>query len=230
MKEVGGGIFAGGGYGFGTMKTWRWVAVFCGVGLGIAAGKTTMETKKNEMTPEEAAACAIDEKSACGLPSNVMIDMANTKVQRTDAEWKAMLTPAQYRVTRKQGTEPPFRNEYWDHHEDGVYFSVCSETPLFDSRDKFDSGTGWPSFTKPIQKEFVGETVDYSHGMLRTEVHCSVDGAHLGHVFNDGPRKKGGLRYCINSASLRFMPRKEYEAWVARNGAATVEAAKVAGK
>lgn len=202
-------------------------AVAAGV---LVAGTKTMKSK-TEMTPEEAAACAIDgEKSACGLPSNVVIDMAKTKVQRSDEEWKKLLTPTQYRVARKQGTEPPFRNEYWDHHEDGVYFSVCSETPLFDSRDKFESGTGWPSFTKPIQPEFVGKTVDYSHGMLRTEVHCNVDGAHLGHVFNDGPRKKGGLRYCINSASLRFMPRKEYEAWVAKNGAPTSEAAKVAGK
>lgn len=213
------------------MKAWilSVVGFAAGAAVGIA-GTDTMKSK-NEMTPEEAAACAIDgEMSACGLPSNVMIDMAKTKVQRTDAEWKAMLTPAQFQVTRKQGTEPPFRNAFWDHHEDGVYFSVCSETPLFDSRDKFESGTGWPSFTKPIQKEFVGETVDYSHGMMRTEVHCSVDGAHLGHVFNDGPRKKGGLRYCINSASLRFMPRKEYEAWVARNGAAKTDAGSVAEK
>ncbi len=213
------------------MKTWKLAAVFWGVAVGLAAGATTMKTTNKEMTPEEAAACAIDgEKSACGLPSNVVIDMAKTKVQRSDEEWKKLLTPTQYRVARKQGTEPPFRNEYWDHHEDGVYFSVCSDTPLFDSRDKFESGTGWPSFTKPIQKEFVGETVDYSHGMLRTEVHSNVDGAHLGHVFNDGPRSKGGMRYCINSASLRFMPRKEYDAWVARNGAPTSEAEKVAGK
>ena len=96
-----------------------------------------------------------------------------------------------------------------------MYFSVCSDTPLFDSRDKFESGTGWPSFTKPIEQAWVGETVDTSHGMRRVESHCSVDGAHLGHVFPDGPRAQGGLRYCINSAALRFMPRKAYEAWVA---------------
>ena len=156
--------------------------------------------------------------SACGLPSNVVIDMAKSSVQRSDAEWRAMLTPIQYRVARKQGTEPPFQNEYWDHHDDGVYFSVCSETPLFDSRDKFESGTGWPSFTKPIEPAFVGEHVDSSFGMRRVEVHCDVDGAHLGHVFPDGPREQGGLRYCINSASLRFMPRAEYEAWAAKQG------------
>jgi peptide-methionine (R)-S-oxide reductase len=139
-------------------------------------------------------------------------------VKRTDAEWQKLLTPMQYRVARQQGTERPFQNEYWDNHADGVYFSVCSDTPLFDSRDKFESGTGWPSFTKPIEKVFVGETVDTSYGMRRVEVHCNVDGGHLGHVFPDGPREQGGLRYCINSASLRFMPRKEYEAWVEKRG------------
>ena len=156
-------------------------------------------------------------KSACGLQSQVIIDRSKAKVQRTDAEWRARLTPMQYRVARQQGTEPSFQNEFWDHHEDGVYFSVCSDTPLFDSRDKFDSGTGWPSFTRPIEPAFVGEHVDASFGLRRVEVHCSIDGAHLGHVFPDGPRAAGGLRYCINSAALRFMPRKEYEAWAGRN-------------
>lgn len=165
---------------------------------------------------KDALECAPGEKSACGLPSNVVIDMAKMKVKKTDEEWKKLLTPTQYRVTRKQGTEPAFKNEYWNHHEDGVYFSVCSDTPLFDSRDKFDSGTGWPSFTKPIEKSFVGESRDVSWGMVRVEVHSTVDGAHLGHVFEDGPAPTG-LRYCINSASLRFVPRAEYEAWVAKN-------------
>lgn len=158
------------------------------------------------------------EKSACGLPSQAVIDLARMRVQRTEDEWRARLSPRQFRVTREQGTEPPFQNEFWDHHEDGVYFSVCSDTPLFDSGDKFDSGTGWPSFTRPIEPAFVGEAVDTGHGMRRVEVHCAVDGAHLGHVFPDGPRARGGLRYCINSAALRFVPRKEYEAWVARAG------------
>ena len=162
--------------------------------------------------------------SACGLPSQVVIDRARMPVHRTDAEWQQMLTPRQYRVAREQGTEPPFANEFWDHHEDGVYFSVCSDTPLFDGRDKFESGTGWPSFTKPIEPAFVGEHVDTSHGMRRVEVHCSVDGGHLGHVFPDGPRAQGGLRYCINSASLRFMPRKEYEAWLRANGSGSTAA------
>jgi peptide-methionine (R)-S-oxide reductase len=156
--------------------------------------------------------------SACGLPSAVVIEMAGRAVQRTDAEWRALLTPEQYRVTRQQGTEPPFRNAYWDHHEDGVYFSVGSDTPLFDSRDKFESGTGWPSFTRPIEAKFVAAEVDESHGMRRIEVHCAVDGGHLGHVFEDGPCP-GGLRFCINSASLKFMARVDYEGWKAERAA-----------
>ena len=179
--------------------------------------KNNPTTAVASSAPKDALECLPGEKSACGLPSNVVIDLSKTKVQRSDAEWKARLTPIQYRVARQQGTEPPFQNEYWNNHEDGVFFSVCSDTPLFDSRDKFESGTGWPSFTKPIEKAFVGETVDTSFGMRRVEVHSNVDGAHLGHVFEDGPRDRGGLRYCINSASLRFVPRKAYEVWVAKN-------------
>jgi peptide-methionine (R)-S-oxide reductase len=184
--------------------------------LALTAGATT--EMKSTQPAKDALQCKVGEKSACGLPSNVVIDMSKAKVKHTDAEWQQRLNPRQFQVARKQGTEPPFQNEYWDHHEDGVYFSVCSDTPLFDSRDKFESGTGWPSFTKPIEKAFVGETTDYSYGMERVEVHCNVDGAHLGHVFDDGPAPTG-MRYCINSASLRFMPRAAYNAWVAKNEA-----------
>jgi methionine-R-sulfoxide reductase len=205
------------------MKKWPLLFTALTVAALAAAGLTAADKKMKSAntTPaaKDALECKPGEISACGLPSNVVIDMSKTKVQRSDAEWQKLLTPRQYQVARQQGTEPPFQNEYWDHHEDGVYFSVCSDTPLFDSRDKFDSGTGWPSFTKPIEKALVGETKDTSHGMIRIEVHSNVDGAHLGHVFDDGPRSQGGLRYCINSASLRFMPRAEYNAWVAKNGA-----------
>jgi peptide-methionine (R)-S-oxide reductase len=173
---------------------------------------------KSTQTAKDALQCKPGEKSACGLPSNVVIDMSKAQVKHTDAEWKKLLTPEQFHVARQQGTEQPFQNEYWNKHEDGVYFSVCSDTPLFDSRDKFESGTGWPSFTKPIEKAFVGVNKDVSYGMERDEVHCNVDGAHLGHVFDDGPAPTG-MRYCINSASLRFMPRAEYNAWVAKNEA-----------
>ena len=154
------------------------------------------------------------EKSACGLPSQVVIDMAGRAVTHSEEQWRALLSPEQFRVTRQQGTEPPFRNAYWDHHEDGVYFSVGSDTPLFDSRDKFDSGTGWPSFSRPVEAKFVAAEVDESHGMKRIEVHCAVDGGHLGHVFEDGP-KPPGLRFCINSAALRFMSRADDERWTA---------------
>jgi methionine-R-sulfoxide reductase len=189
--------------------------------LTAAAGILHSATMKSANTPaaKDALECQPGEISACGLPSNVVIDMSKAKVKRTDAEWQKLLTPEQYRVARQQGTERPFQNEYWDNHADGVFFCVCSDTPLFDSRDKFESGTGWPSFTKPIEKALVGETTDTSYGMTRVEVHCNVDGAHLGHVFDDGPRAAGGLRYCINSASLKFMPRAEYAKWVAKNSA-----------
>ena len=116
------------------------------------------------------------------------------------------LTREQFTVTQQSGTEPPFRNEFWDHHEDGIYVDIVSGEPLFSSLDKFDSGCGWPSFTKPIENAFVGETVDTSHGMRRVESHCNVDGAHLGHVFPDGPGPTG-QRYCINSCALDLEPR-----------------------
>jgi peptide-methionine (R)-S-oxide reductase len=116
------------------------------------------------------------------------------------------LSAEQYRVTQQNGTEPPFRNDYWDHKERGLYVDVVSGEPLFTSFHKFDSGCGWPSFTKPIEPEHVVEKRDASHGMIRTEVRSSHGDSHLGHVFPDGPREAGGLRYCINSASLRFVP------------------------
>jgi peptide-methionine (R)-S-oxide reductase len=128
-----------------------------------------------------------------------------------DPDAIARLTPEQYRVTQQSGTERPFQNEFWDHSEPGIYVDVVSGEPLFSSLDKFDSHCGWPSFTKPLETKNVEERSDNSHGMVRTEVRSANADSHLGHVFDDGPAEAGGLRYCINSASLRFVPLDELE-------------------
>jgi len=128
------------------------------------------------------------------------------KITKTEAEWREQLTPEQYRVTREQGTERPWSHLYNTEKRDGVYHCVACGAPLFTAETKFESGSGWPSFFRPISDEAVGESTDFSHGMKRVEAHCANCGAHLGHVFPDGPNPTG-LRYCMNGTSLKFEPK-----------------------
>lgn len=132
-------------------------------------------------------------------------------MKKNKEELKKRLTPMQYYVTQEDGTEPPFQNEYDQHFEEGIYVDIVSGKPLFSSKDKYDAGCGWPSFTKPIDEDEIIEKEDLSLGRVRTEVRSKEADSHLGHVFPDGPPEAGGLRYCINSAALRFIPKEDLE-------------------
>jgi peptide-methionine (R)-S-oxide reductase len=193
-----------------------------------AAPPAATETKNKKIASGEAAQA--NGKAADGkAPSADRVATADEdskpkspekpeKVVKTDAEWRKILTPNQFRVTRKKWTEPAGTGIYAHSKKDGVYHCICCGEPLFDSKTKFESGTGWPSFFQPLDEKAVTEIEDKSDGTLRTEVECSRCDAHLGHVFGDGPQPTG-LRYCMNSASLKFVDRKKEQAAKAANSA-----------
>jgi len=149
------------------------------------------------------------------LTSNILTSNASEVVLKQEykvtPEMLKNIDPLSYHVTQEDGTERPFDNKYWNHKEDGIYVDVVSGEPLFASVHKFDSGTGWPSFTQPLNQSYIEENTDQSHGMSRTEVRSKNADSHLGHVFDDGPKDAGGMRYCINSASLKFIAKDDLE-------------------
>jgi peptide methionine sulfoxide reductase msrA/msrB len=186
---------------------WLMLVLLIFIGAGILYSQLFQNKgKAAEVSPESAV--QIEGEATV---SNKTDKTGHTYTVKSDAELKEMLTPLQYAVTQEADTELPFQNEYYNVFQPGIYVDITSGEPLFVSTDKFESGCGWPAFSKPIDKSLIEELTDSSFGRVRTEVRSQLSDAHLGHVFTDGPKELGGLRYCINSASLKFIPKAEME-------------------